>query len=577
VSFTLAVLHWLAAGLLGVVLLMGVPCQTFTNFLFLPTTSLYTTQYYVDSVGGLDSNNGLTPSTPFQTLGKMQTVCGTSGNLLPQWTQINLKCGSTWIGSAAFLFIDVSNVKITSYGTGALPKIDGRVQMLNASFTLTSGQTNTYQWTGIGLATAAESHNVFENGVRLARQTSIATVEANPGSYFAPAEGSIVQGSPYLIYVHSSDSTDVITNGKTYSTQGVIQAIAIGSTTSVNAMVYNVEVTGGVHHNGNLELGRMSYANNCVSSYGMIHSIYTDSGFFVDCISYDSEANCLDFVANKGSSTDGFTEMNGCLVDNRDTTGDRLGNGFFVHGSTHVTIRYINCICRHICNGFGAVGTSGSPQTILCDGCTFVCGNVSGAGQIWAFACNTTGYPDACVMTIHNCLADVYGYFGWGHDMNTLSAMNIQTCRAIIQGSGANTAVRPAGGSMSVTYSSFYFPSTGYGGAEVDASTLNFTWNNNICDGGNIAVESWSTNAGVYAANDNLYNGSVWGWRRQGTLYASFSAYQAGVAPVDAASVNAAPLWGGAGGAPSSSNGYDFSLAGGSPAIAISAGFTFGP
>ena len=45
-------------------------------------------QWFVDSVGGSDSNNGTSAATPYQTIGKLLTQSITSGQL------IALKCGS---------------------------------------------------------------------------------------------------------------------------------------------------------------------------------------------------------------------------------------------------------------------------------------------------------------------------------------------------------------------------------------------------------------------------------------------------------------------------------------------------
>lgn len=77
--------------------------------------------YYVDSVGGLDSNDGLTPGTPWQTLSKVRPVNFTPGD------QLFLKSGSVF---SEELFLDQGGsagavAKISSYGAGAKPIIDG--------------------------------------------------------------------------------------------------------------------------------------------------------------------------------------------------------------------------------------------------------------------------------------------------------------------------------------------------------------------------------------------------------------------------------------------------------------------
>ena len=48
------------------------------------------TTYYVSSSGGLDSNNGLSESTPFKTIGKVNSLSLQPGD------RALFKCGDTW-------------------------------------------------------------------------------------------------------------------------------------------------------------------------------------------------------------------------------------------------------------------------------------------------------------------------------------------------------------------------------------------------------------------------------------------------------------------------------------------------
>jgi hypothetical protein len=77
--------------------------------------------YYLDAVGGSDTNNGTTLSTPWKTLSKISATTFTAGD------SILLKAGCTWIGQ---LYPKGSGnavrpVVITKYGVGNLPCIDG--------------------------------------------------------------------------------------------------------------------------------------------------------------------------------------------------------------------------------------------------------------------------------------------------------------------------------------------------------------------------------------------------------------------------------------------------------------------
>lgn len=74
-----------------------------------------TTQYHIDPSGS-DSNNGLSTSTPWQTVGKVNAVADQS------LKSFRFKRGGTW---SEELTLDTASVtQVDTYGTGALPKID---------------------------------------------------------------------------------------------------------------------------------------------------------------------------------------------------------------------------------------------------------------------------------------------------------------------------------------------------------------------------------------------------------------------------------------------------------------------
>jgi hypothetical protein len=515
-----------------------------SQFMFVPTGDPYTTSYYVDSVAGSDSNDGLTPLTPFQTLTKMNTITPS----IPQWTAINLKRGSEWDqtpGSATnFLVVLQQNCVIRDYGdpTAPLPIIDGRVTMAAGSFTLTSGKTYTYQYPFIALNTGAELQSIWEDGVRLTMMTSQAAVETTAGSYYSPPEASFVQGSPTNLYVHASDNSNPATNGKVYTTQGIERAILMGSETAPNGKVYNVEVRAGCHHNGNIQMGRNSYANGVVSRWGTIHSVYTDSGFFVNCTSLDCEQG-FDFVANKGSASDGFIEMNGCVCDVDQTSAQIHGPGFFVHGTSCTTIRYINCVSRNHATGFGLNGIGQNGQQILIQGCTAKCAT-SGPQQFNGININTLDFGGGftCTATITDCLTDGFGLFFNGFSLQANTICNFTKCRGVIRGSGASAFQWRNSTNFNVTYSSFYTnTSTDYAFAPSNNGTA-LTANHCVFDGFAFGIQSFNTL--TYSADHNVWHytaGSTPSFRIAGTLYSSFSSYQSAFEP--GTSSNADPLW----------------------------------
>lgn len=502
------------------------------SFLYFPTTNQYPFQYYVDSVGGSDSNDGLTPATAFQNVSAVQAIRNLGG-IVP-FTQINLKRGGTWSGAAAKLFLDVANLKITDYGSPSdpLPKIDSRVSLAAGSWSATGGTVNVFQYAFTGLTAQASQHNIWENGTRLVRTASTAACDALPGSYYVPAEASWSIGVPTNIYVHPTGSNSPITNGRTYTTQGVDWCIYIGSESSSSCRVYNVEVMGGCHHNGNIQLGRDSYAEGVVSRWGTIHSVYTDSGFFVNCYSYDCEQG-YDFVANKGAASDGFIEMNGCLCELDDATSQIDGPGFFVHGDTMNTVRYINCISRDHKTGFGVAGAKGA---ILIQGCTVIC-SAADHVNVKAFDIGNDGYVPAATVTMTENYSDTYGYHIYGYQLNTVTTITLTGERVITRGTGIPFRNRRA--AMTVQWCSCYAPSgNGYAGVEHETSGT-VTVNRNIFHGYVLGVETWTTG---FTGNHNVFYGAS-EWRLNGTHYASFAAYQTGASPQETNAASSDPLW----------------------------------
>lgn len=86
-----------------------------TILLFIPIFIEAQTNYYVSNSGS-NANNGLTISTPWQTIGKI------NGFSFANNDTVNLKCGDSWNDS---LLITSSNLYFRSYNTGAKPIITG--------------------------------------------------------------------------------------------------------------------------------------------------------------------------------------------------------------------------------------------------------------------------------------------------------------------------------------------------------------------------------------------------------------------------------------------------------------------
>ncbi|KAB1154937.1 immunoglobulin domain-containing protein [Flavobacterium luteum] len=91
-------------------------------FFMLCINSAKATNYYIDSVNGLDTNNGTSILTPWKNISKINALTITPGSI------VSLKCGSIWNGQQLkFLGSGTATAPIIvdQYSTGAKPIING--------------------------------------------------------------------------------------------------------------------------------------------------------------------------------------------------------------------------------------------------------------------------------------------------------------------------------------------------------------------------------------------------------------------------------------------------------------------
>ena len=98
----------------------------------------YSFDYFIDSVNGNDANSGLSPGNAFATGAPWNALSSISGKL-----RLGLAKGSLWDGTNGNPLISRTEdgISIGAYGTGAAPLGDCSALLNNASWTLTSGQT----------------------------------------------------------------------------------------------------------------------------------------------------------------------------------------------------------------------------------------------------------------------------------------------------------------------------------------------------------------------------------------------------------------------------------------------------
>ena len=95
---------------------------TFFILIFFTSNVTNGTNYYIDSVAGLDANNGTTIATPWKSVSKVNT------KTLVASDKIYLKCGSVWNGEQLKFLGSGSSANpiiVDQYGTGVKPILNG--------------------------------------------------------------------------------------------------------------------------------------------------------------------------------------------------------------------------------------------------------------------------------------------------------------------------------------------------------------------------------------------------------------------------------------------------------------------
>ncbi len=250
------------------------------------TVTVSTFNYYVDSVNGNDSNDGLTASTAFRTLAAATTAVGSGSN-----KAIGLAKGSTW--KEQLILSNNTGAIVASYGSGSMPLIDAGDTIPASSFSLASGQTVTYQasltFTG---STGTEQRLIWENNANLVQVSSIASVESTAGSFFY----SNYTSSSATVYIHAKDGSNPGSNGKTYDYTNRYNAISI---TGDNCRVDGIRTRRQRDNNGSIEI----FGDNCTIANGIAedghkHLAYMQEGSTVQNYVFKNAYNGTDNFPN---------------------------------------------------------------------------------------------------------------------------------------------------------------------------------------------------------------------------------------------------------------------------------------
>lgn len=234
--------------------------------------------WYVDSVAGLDSNDGTTP------LSALQTITALEAKTLEAGDRVGLARGSHWREE---LNVAVNNVVIEAYGTGAAPVLDASDVVSSGAWSKTGGRTNVYEATLTHEATGGGDGpivRVWEDGVRLSRAADLGACDATPGTYYPSTETS-----PYTLYIHATGSGDPATNGKAYEVP--VRKWGLYSWLAESIVVSGVTTQRNMHNNGSLVIGKFGTANGVTAKEGTKHNIFFREGGRGSGIAAEEEYN----------------------------------------------------------------------------------------------------------------------------------------------------------------------------------------------------------------------------------------------------------------------------------------------
>ncbi|HEY0827609.1 MAG TPA: family 16 glycoside hydrolase [Bacilli bacterium] len=168
------------------------------------TVSAVGTTYYVDSVGGNDTNSGTSSSSAWKTLGKVNTVTFSPGDV------ILLKAGSVW--NSEYLDLKGSGssgspIVVNQYGTGAKPVINfGNTAVSGEGFGVRLKNVSYWEINNLEITSGQHSTDMRRNGVLVVGE----------GTGAGNFQHIYIKG----VYVHDVFGTDRRTGGINFHARG---------------------------------------------------------------------------------------------------------------------------------------------------------------------------------------------------------------------------------------------------------------------------------------------------------------------------------------------------------------------
>lgn len=312
--------------------------------------------WYVDSRYGNDSNTGQSPAQAWKTLSKLKNIVS-SGDF------IYLAKGSEWHESFSF-FPELDSVRISNYGAGALPIIDG--SELVSTWTKTTGRTNIYEYsTIIEDEGDAADIPVYEGENTLFRATNLDQLDTIPGSYFYIANTT----TDIDFYIHTSNSDNPNSNGLAYYVT-VRQPIALHNANNV----FGVHCRRGLDNDGPIATYRQGALENIIAQDGHKHNVFNGGGHIRNVVALDARmqgaGGTTFFVSYENIPNDLNAIYYNCHAVNSRSNEEIDDIGFYAHGTTNNNkwrkLEFYNCTAYRVQSPVNPL-----TDTLIVENCSF--------------------------------------------------------------------------------------------------------------------------------------------------------------------------------------------------------------
>jgi hypothetical protein len=459
----------------------------------------YVADFYANSALGSDSYDGKSPGRPFATISKLQTEALAKGN----GANVGLARGSSW---REYLNLStLTGAKVFGYGpngstSAALPKLDCANVAANANFTKTGGLTNVYQisWThSIASDIGKRKLRAWVGGQRLKWVASQALCDAEAGTFHVPT-GSIA--NPATIYIHSTGSTNPISDAKLYEITSREYALTVGGSYDVRY----VHTTRNAHHDGSfvgpVDSGAAGYGEGILSTDGVVHNQWVSVGStHVNCVAYGMEPsswrglNGTLFVTFRSTGSTATTVYRGCYAYSDAPTGE-AHTSFYAH-----TLGGANRLARVTiegCRVYGNNPTIGAADTDAMDVVDTLMELLTSRSSSASHINASTG-----ALTLNNLTV-----LNGARVVENASSLSVTDMRYYTAGSVSGGVFWPA--NCTIRNSSFAFTKAA---AQADRIMFNTTgsaavYQDNVVQNGSFSVISAPTAEGISSDRNVLWN-----------------------------------------------------------------------